>query len=59
MGSSSGSGRTPAGTLRSRRRVRLPWLLLAGALFGIFLRVHQLSLQIPADDEWHALHAVA
>ena len=33
-------------------------LCLAVAL-GIFLRLHQLSEQIPADDEWHALHAAS
>ena len=25
---------------------------------GTFLRIYQIGLQIPADDEWHALHTV-
>jgi len=27
-------------------------------LLGVVLRVYQISLQIPADDEWHSLHAL-
>ncbi len=37
----------------------LPWMLFLAVALGIFLRLHQLSHQIPADDEWHALHAVS
>ena len=32
--------------------------LVLAILLGIFLRVYQITLQIPADDEWHALHAL-
>ncbi|HSR54201.1 MAG TPA: hypothetical protein VLV83_25510 [Acidobacteriota bacterium] len=39
------------------RRV-VPWLLLAALAFGTWVRLHQLHLQIPADDEFHALHSV-
>lgn len=32
--------------------------LVLAFLVGLFLRLYQIALQIPADDEWHALHAV-
>jgi uncharacterized membrane protein len=47
--------------LRSRLPsiLRREWSLIAAVVFGAALRSYQLSIQIPLDDEWHALHSVA
>lgn len=35
------------------------WVLVLAVVVGAWLRLDQLLAQIPADDEWHALRAVA
>ncbi len=45
--------------VRCRGIRSLPWLLLLGVVTGVLLRLHQLDLQVIADDEWHSLHAAS
>lgn len=40
------------------RAVRREWPLVLAVLLGAVLRLDQIGVQIPLDDEWHALHAV-
>jgi hypothetical protein len=47
----------PSSSLRERRSRLAAGLLYALILaFGIWLRLDQITRQIPADDEWHALN---
>jgi len=39
-------------------RLRDEWSFLLAVLAGTALRLDQIGIQIPLDDEWHALHAV-
>ena len=38
--------------------LRREWSLLLALLVGAAIRLDQIGIQIPLDDEWHALHAV-
>src|SRR5439155_14044492 len=42
--------------MRNGRSLRRNWLLLMAILVGSGLRLYQITSQIIADDEWHAVH---